>query len=89
MLAGLFHHPPLISKHQEHALSDSQSPGTEGFSLKEWSGSWNEFPREVVESPPLEELKRPLAVVLGVWFRGDCGGGRFMVGLDLEGLFQP
>lgn len=37
---------------------------------------WNESPREVLESPPLEVLKRHLDVV---W--GDRGGAGFMTGL--------
>lgn len=58
-------------------------------SQKEWSGTGTGLPREVVESPSLEVLKKHGDVVEG-HVLVDNIGGRWTVGLDdLSGLFQP
>ena len=50
---------------------------------------WHRLPREVVESLPLEVLKKRVDVV-GRDTVSESGGGGLMVGLDeLRGLFQP
>jgi len=50
---------------------------------------WNRLPREAVESPPLEMLKKYVDVALQTWFKRHGGDG-LVVGLDdLGGLFQP
>jgi len=50
---------------------------------------WNRLPREGLQSPSLEVFKKHIDVVqLDMVYWGNIGG-RWMVGLDLGGLFQP
>lgn len=86
------HHPPLISKHQAQALSDSESSQDLGkgvFSLKEWSGIGMSCPGRQWGHSLWKNSRGFWLWCLGLRLRGDCGWGRLMIGLDLEGLFQP
>ena len=49
---------------------------------------WNRLPREAVESPSLEGLRKRVDVALWVWFSRHGGVGVTVGPDDLRGLFQ-
>lgn len=59
------------------------------FLTKRVVKDWNNLPREVVQSPSVEVLKRYVDVILGDMFSSELGSSRLMLELNnIKGLFQ-